>query len=96
MKYPTEFRKEVWNAPDWVMKKGVSMSSGKAAKFLGMTRSTLIKHADDYGLTVIRRQSDRSIFFLVSELERLEKEIHHLSYKDIIKATKDKDYAILG
>lgn len=95
MKYPREFRKEIWNAPRWMMKRGVSLSSGKAAEFLGMDRSTLVIHADALGLTVIRRPADRHIFFLISELEELRERLHRLTYGDVIESINDDDFAVL-
>jgi hypothetical protein len=41
--YPMRFENEIWAPPKWVYAKGVSLSSGKAAKFLGLHRYTLVQ-----------------------------------------------------
>ena len=95
MKYPREFRKEIWNAPRWIMKQDVSLSSGKAAEFLGMDRTSLVIHADALGLTVIRRPADRRIFFLKSEISDLKERIESLTYDDILKSIDEEGFALL-
>lgn len=98
--YPRRFRRELWDPPAWVFAPGVTLSSGRAAKFLGIgktgNRHILIKRADDYGLTVIRRGSDKRIYFLMSELIRLKDERGKVTAGDVMSAMKGDQHAVLG
>ena len=93
--YPKQFANEIWDPPKWVYAKGVSLSSGKAAKFLGLHRYTLVQNADSYGLTVIRRGTDKRIFFLVTELNQLKEALQNVTRRDVIRAAKGKGNAVL-
>lgn len=98
--YPRRFRREVWDPPAWVFAPGVTLSSGRAAKFLGIgkngNRHILIKHADNYGLTVIRRGRDKRTYFLMSELKALKREMGEVTLRDVMRARKGDRHAVLG
>jgi len=97
-RYPREFRKEIWDPPDWVLSDGVTMTTGRAAVFLGIAnRGILVNNADHYGLTVIRRGINKHIYFLKSELVTLKEAMAKITAEDVIRAKEKGDqYAILG
>jgi len=96
-KYPREFRKEIWDPPEWVLSPGVTLTSGRAAAFLGIAnRHILVSRADDYGLTVIRRGRNKRIYFLRSELIALRDAMGKVTAQDVIRVKeKGGQYAVL-
>ena len=84
MLYPIHHENDEWHAPDVFFVPGVSLSSGKAAAFLGVSRHTLIRYADELELTVLRRSYTAYRYFLVSELKQLREEINTLSKDDAL------------
>lgn len=86
--YPSFHEKEVYNVPEVFFNNGATLGTYNAAKYLGITYSALLRHADSFGLTVLRRQAgSRSWrYFLVSELSRLKNIMGTLSREDVIKA----------
>ena len=68
--YISAHKKDLCNPPLWALSEHFSLPIGEAAKRLGVSSITLNRHADEWGLTVIRR-SDRARFFLISELDAL-------------------------
>lgn len=82
--YPIHHENDKWGAPDVFFVPGVSLSSGRAAAFLGVSRHTLIRYADELGLTVLRKPYTFHRYFLVSELKHLREVIDTLSTDDAL------------
>lgn len=85
--YVSRHRNDVWNPPAWVYAPTVTMTVGKAAKFLGITRLNLIQHTDLWGFTVYRSGAYYR-YYLISELEAFKTKAPQLTASDIKRATK--------
>ena len=61
---------------------------------LNMSRVTLLKYADDMGLTVIRDAAMRR-HFLVSELLKVKQEMESVSRRDVERSVRGKRHELL-
>ena len=86
-RYVARHVKDVWNPPAWVYAPAVTMTVGKAAAFLGVTRGILIKNTDLWGFTVYRSGAYYR-HYLISELEAFKNNAPELTASDIKRATK--------
>ena len=79
--------RDIWNPPKWVYAPTVTMTTGKAAAFLGIGHSTLIMHTDKWGFTTYRNSAFYR-YYLISELEAFKRQSGELTATDISRATK--------
>ena len=85
--YVQRHENDVWNPPAWVYSPTVTMTAAKAARFLGISRPSLVKNTDLWGLTVYRSGSYYR-YYLISELEAFKNDCPKLTASDIKRATK--------
>ena len=84
--YPIHHENEIWTAPAELFAKGISLTGKNAAEFLGISKDTLLFHADDLGLTVLRKPPKGWRYFLMSELSRAKERIDTLSLDDLTRS----------
>ncbi len=88
--YPKRHGREIHNAPEWLFDRHAhqTLSSGKAAEYLGMPRDSLIRRTDEMGLTVLWT-SERWRYYLISELEEVIKRRERLlTTKEVARMAK--------
>ena len=85
--YPSYHENDIWeDIPDYVFRlQSISLGTVNAAKFLGMSHMSLLKYADDLGLTVLRRPGNSRRYFLVSELKELKEAMNGVTLDDLRK-----------
>jgi len=83
-RWPLIHENDVLNPPRWCFLPGMSMLSTPAARYLGISRPTLVRHADAYGLSVLREPITARRFFLVSELRELKRQMEEASIGDLM------------
>lgn len=85
--YPSYHQNDLWDdIPDFIFSiKSITLGTVNAAKFLGMSHMSLLKHADALGLTVIRRPGNSWRYFLVSELTELKEAMSSVTLDDLKK-----------
>ena len=85
--YPLYHENDVWlDIPEFVFSmKRIVLGTKNAAKFLGTSHMSLLKYADDLGLTVIRRPGSSRRYFLVSELTELREAMSSVTLDDLEK-----------
>lgn len=79
--------RDIWNPPAWVYAPTVTMTTGKAAAFLGIAPTTLVKYTDLWGFTTYRNSAFYR-YYLISELEAFRRESGELTATDISRAIK--------
>lgn len=79
--------RDIWNPPGWVYAPTVTMSTGKAAAFLGVAHCTLVRHTDEWGFTTYRNSAFYR-YYLISELKAFKRELGELTVADIRRAIK--------
>ena len=91
--WPVEHRRDVWDAPAAALNPLTTMSSGEAARELGLTRYSLLRYVDALGLTIYRMPTKRRRFSR-KEIIDLKDRVGGISVDDIIRAQrKGKSYA---
>lgn len=83
--WTASYKGDIWNPPAWSLTPGVTLSPDKAAAILGISRNTLMKYTDDYGLSVIRPPGTSQRRFLVSEIKTLKGMREEISREDILR-----------
>ena len=86
--------RDVWNAPGWVFAPGITYTAKQAARFLGIHAVTLIRHTDNFGLTVYRG-SMKDRHYLVSEVIALKKAMRSVTKEQIERVSGKEGYGLL-